>query len=157
MPERTPGMATPAPAGARPRLNPFALPSETTFRFVLLVVAVIATSLFIANWLYLSWGPADQAATLQRCLLEASEASDPFEARAILADCTGSSDRLNALSVIGGTAALMVVATIVYWLLPALKLRRRRLEPISEDELPEGCRPTVRVKTLERSSADWAS
>src|SRR4029077_9313685 len=35
-----------------PRLNPFAFPSDTTFRFVLLVVAVLGTTLFVWNWIY---------------------------------------------------------------------------------------------------------
>jgi Zn-dependent protease with chaperone function len=42
-----------------PRLNPFAFPSDTSFRFVLLIVAVVSASLFIYNWLYLS-APANK-------------------------------------------------------------------------------------------------
>jgi hypothetical protein len=37
---------------AHPRLNPFLFPSETTFRFILLFVALSGAILFIYHWLY---------------------------------------------------------------------------------------------------------
>ena len=36
----------------RPRLNPFAFPSDTTFRFALLVTAVLGATLYVWNWIY---------------------------------------------------------------------------------------------------------
>ena len=40
----------------QPRLNPFAFPSDTTFRFVLLVGAVLGTTLYVWNWIYFAVG-----------------------------------------------------------------------------------------------------
>jgi hypothetical protein len=37
-----------------PRLNPFAFPSDTDFRFVLLIVSVLGASLFIYRAVYFS-------------------------------------------------------------------------------------------------------
>ncbi len=34
------------------RLNPFAFPSDTTFRFVLFIVAIVGVSLFAFEWVY---------------------------------------------------------------------------------------------------------
>ena len=42
-----------------PRLSPFVLPSDTTFRFALLVVAVLGANLYVWNWLWIAVG-ADQ-------------------------------------------------------------------------------------------------
>ena len=35
----------------RPRLNPFAFPSDTAFRFGLLVTAVIGANLYVWEWI----------------------------------------------------------------------------------------------------------
>ncbi len=43
----------PPVAPHRPRLNPFAFPSDTDLRFMMLVVTVLGASLFIYNWICL--------------------------------------------------------------------------------------------------------
>ena len=50
-PITSPSVAAPA-APLRPRLNPFAFPSDTDFRLLLLIAAVIGSGLFIYNWVY---------------------------------------------------------------------------------------------------------
>ena len=43
------------------RLNPFVFPSDTTFRFALLVVAVLGANLYVWNWLWHALGSDGQA------------------------------------------------------------------------------------------------
>jgi hypothetical protein len=65
-----------ADSGTRrqPRLNPFIFPSDTDFRFVLLIVAVLGASLFIFNGLYYEFfGAQFQQSTFQ-CIETATEA-----------------------------------------------------------------------------------
>ena len=53
----------------RPRLNPFVFPSDTTFRFALLVTAVLGASLYVWNWIFFAVrDPSDQLAKLRDCL-----------------------------------------------------------------------------------------
>jgi hypothetical protein len=44
----------PSPVDEKRRLNPFVFPAETDFRFWLLVLAVLGTSLFTFEHLYFS-------------------------------------------------------------------------------------------------------
>ena len=39
----------------KPRLNPFAFPSDTDFRFVMLITATISASFLIYNFLYTAY------------------------------------------------------------------------------------------------------
>ena len=47
-------IANPQTPDRLPRLNPFAFPSDTDFRFVLLIVSVLGASLFIYSTVYFS-------------------------------------------------------------------------------------------------------
>lgn len=58
-----------------PRPNPFAFPSETAFRFALLVAAVLGATLYVWNWIWTVWGAgATEAST--RALACAREAQE---------------------------------------------------------------------------------
>ena len=50
--ERASPASSASPLGAR--LSPFVFPSDTTFRFLLLLVAVVGANLYIWNWLWLA-------------------------------------------------------------------------------------------------------
>lgn len=128
----------PAP---NPRLNPFAFPSDTTFRFVLLTVAVLTTSLFIFNWLYL-WRYGDES-PVPRCRQLASEAvpqARSVEEKAaelkVVARCLAPWDRRLSAWMYGGTAAVATAAVAIYLLTPAWKRRRRRLRPLTAEDAP---------------------
>jgi Zn-dependent protease with chaperone function len=117
---------------ARPELDPFAFPSDTTFRFLLLILAVIGTSLFAFNHLYLSIH--DSTATqLRDARLCIARSSSPAEARA----CFYALNHAAGAWTLGGLAVLMVVALIVYLVMPRWKLWRRRLEPLTAGDAPE--------------------
>src|SRR5438874_11306081 len=90
------------------RLNPFAFPSDTDFRFVLLIVSVLGASLLIYEALYNSL-PAN-AAPLQSC---------------------------RTTWVSGGVLLLLVVAGVMYWVYRAWKMRRYILGPLVAEDAPE--------------------
>jgi TPR repeat protein len=136
-----------APPVSRPRLNPFAYPSETTLRFVLLVIFVLCGSAV----LYGNLGPTDQGAVpcTSQVWSELSklDMSSPANAdgnakvvgrdvNPLLAHCAGSLRPVIAWKLCG-ICLVIVVATIFYYLYPTWKLRTGRLEPISASEVPE--------------------
>src|SRR5687768_6829314 len=134
------------PSGAQERrLNPFAFPSDTTFRFLLLVVSIVGVSLFLYNWLYFS--VSDNQAEIRRTLecveeqqaaLAVAATSDDLDAAASrFADCIDEINRPKAAFMLGGVAVLLATALAFFFAAPLVKLRRRRLEPFREDDAPD--------------------
>ncbi len=131
------------PEEQRPRLNPFVFPSDTTFRFALLVTAVLGANLYVWNWIFFAVrDPTDQLNQLRGCLalspfavgardLESfSAASEAFSA------CLDAAYRENVWWMLGGTAGLLLVALALVALAPHWIERRRRLEPLTEEDAP---------------------
>ena len=120
------------PSGEKePRLNPFAFPSDTTFRFFLLIVSIVGVSLFLYNWLYFS--VSDNRAEVRRTLACFGN-SRPLSrlprrpttrrrGRAV-PDCIDEINRPKAAFMLGGVALLLVTATAFFLLAPLVKLRR---------------------------------
>jgi Zn-dependent protease with chaperone function len=120
-----------SPEGERPELDPFAFPSDTTFRFVLLVLTVLSTSLFAFNSLYLT--THDSTAALranQECQQASSTAA---ESRA----CSDAFNHAIGAWKLEAVGVLVVVAVAVYLVMPWWKRRRRRLVPLSAEDAPE--------------------
>ena len=92
-----------------PRLNPFAFPSETDFRFILLVVAVVGASLFIYADLY------------NTVFLKIG---DHFSAGTCVA------------WMVGGSLFTLATAMGLYWGLPAWKIKHSGLRLLGEKEIP---------------------
>jgi Zn-dependent protease with chaperone function len=126
-----------AAVSRRPLLNPFALPSETTLRFILLVVAVLGTSLFISNWLYFS--VSDGAADLQAQVscTEAQRAlraaEGPLAGGPQLQRCLAPIKHRTGAGILVGTGAMVLLGVLLYLAWPAVKRRRRRLRPLAGD------------------------
>jgi Zn-dependent protease with chaperone function len=134
------------PSGAQqPRLNPFAFPSDTTFRFFLLVVSIVGVSLFLYNWLYfeVSDNQAEVRRTLacveeQQAALAVAATSDDLDAAASrFAECLDEINRPKAAFMLGGVAVLLAAALAFFFAAPLVKRRRRRLEPFREDDAPD--------------------
>jgi Zn-dependent protease with chaperone function len=135
------------PDTLRPRPNPFAFPSDTTFRFALLVAAVLGATLYVWNWMWTALG-ADtdkvNAAALA-CLAEAQSGSfvDGIDPLAI----ARSSDRFSACVqqtyrdatwwMIGGVALVLAVAAALTVIWPRLKERRAGFRPLETEDAPE--------------------
>src|SRR5262245_36103087 len=136
----------PAPSVSGRRVNPFAFPSETTLRFVLLVIFVLCGSARLYGDIE---DATDQA--VKQCasqlwselakLFAGAREADRLEEMshrdlALLKQCTAMG-RPEVLWKIGGMCVVMAVAAIFYFMYPAWKLRIGRLEPISSSGLPE--------------------
>lgn len=136
------------PTMRSPRLNPFAFPSDTDFRFILLIVSVLGASLFIYSTVYFSipvtrnyWLDVQNQCWSIRPQPPANpeEYANPEFKAAQLAfeQCRAPAERSNALWILGGTLILLAGAVLIYWTYPARKIRREHLVPLSAEDAPE--------------------
>ncbi|MGD8405201.1 MAG: M48 family metalloprotease [Anaerolineales bacterium] len=135
-------MSTNSQSGNRSsRLNPFVFPSDTDFRFVLLIVSVIGVSLIIYQLLY-NTIPGVLARSLEtqaRCKEKAMSVY-PYNVlaqRDAFEQCMVPADRVRALGVFGAVVILFIVAGFIYWLIPTWKMWRSHLQPLSAEDAPE--------------------
>ena len=131
-----------------PRLNPFALPTDTTSRFALLVVAVLSASLFAYMLLSFALPSTQERLVRAEQCAEARVAATPVPPTAgendrtrivdqARLDCRRPVLRWEALIVGAGVGALTLIAVGLYALVPTWKIRRRRLVPLEEEDAPE--------------------
>ncbi len=124
-----------SPADGR-RLDVFALPAETTFRFILLVLVTLAAGFFVADWLFWSLGGDNQEIqTTLRCgrLVNDLGAGNRLQAAPILAACTDPIQHRSGLAAIAGAVAILGVGGLLCCVAPAIRMRRRRLRPLRGD------------------------
>jgi Zn-dependent protease with chaperone function len=132
------------------RLNPFCLPSDTGCRFVLLIVTVFGSSLFVYNALALhklsvqayqgclALGPS--AAELSSSTGGPLELKDPSALIAksqALASCVRGVQRGSAIWMFAGLAVLLLATLSIVWFIPTVKARRGRLVPLPSEDAPE--------------------
>ena len=115
----------------RPRLNPFAFPSDTAFRFGLLVVAVLGANLYVWQWISTVNRDfsSDREAALA-CLGQTANGADAFSA------CVAGLYRYQVAWMLLGTLGLLVVAAALLGLTPWWIERRRKLRPLTEADAP---------------------
>ena len=132
--------------GRTRRLNPFAFPSDTDFRFAILIFSVLGASVFIYGYLYLTIPIASEFTTVMsgQCLT-AAQAASPGDTVADLAafasayeQCAAPIDRIQVEWVGLGLALLFSTAGVIYWALPAWKIWRGGLVPLHADNTPPG-------------------
>ena len=140
-----------APPRTLARLDPFLYPSDTTFRFVLLVVAVLGASLFIYNALYFNV-IADNSrdiATYESCLAESQlgqgipqalasgNLDEPGRQSDAFQSCIAPVEQRKAGWILGGVGLVLVSALAFYLAYPYAKIRRGRLRRLTERDAPE--------------------
>jgi Zn-dependent protease with chaperone function len=139
-------MSEPAPverdAGRRPVrrwrtsavLSPRALPTDTSVRFLLLIAAVIAASLYLyeALWVVLR-GEAFLDPALD-CGTGHPGAADPTVLLGPQGECRSGTDPEQATFAVAGTVLVLLAAYGVYRLLPLLRTRRSRLVQLDQDD-----------------------
>ncbi len=130
------------------RLDPFLFPWDTDFRFVLLTIAIISTSLFVFNWLFSSFnstyfqemilGCADTTGIVQNSGGTPQDQinQDATAARAAQV-CLEPLEQRQATWALGGIAILLVVTGVVYWLTPLVLIRRQHLQLLAGEDAPE--------------------
>ena len=131
------------PLGAR--LSPFVFASDTTFRFLLLLVAVFGANLYIWNWLWLAVGidQREQAEAYFACTLgneAAISSASTVEARSAASDalsaCLQDANSSLAYWMVGGTLLLVVVASTFLLLTPSVIKWRRRFRALERRDAP---------------------
>ncbi|MFG2715087.1 M48 family metalloprotease [Streptomyces goshikiensis] len=126
-------------AAAGPRrtplpLSPFSLPSGTTFRFALLVIAVSGTVFSVGLfWVRPFLGDRAVGVEAARACVEkytAGAASGDAEAARHLALCGGLSDSGLLWIQLGVLGCFWTLVALVYWILPGWRIRRRGYGPL---------------------------
>lgn len=136
------GSAAAVSGAAATRGSVFVLPASTTFRFSLLIAAVVVSSSMIYEAIYLATprGPA-LATLIHECLARAlasnprgliAQASALGRARA----CRAGAERVVGLWVLLGIGMLVVLAGALYWIQPWWYRRRMHLAPLTSQEAP---------------------
>ncbi len=129
----------------QPRLNPFVFPSDTTFRFALLLVAVLGANLYVWNWLWIAIGSdSREVGSAYLACTNAHQAA--LDSNIDIDTFTAANDAFNACLrdvqlplawwMVGGTGLLLAVAVAILLLMPRWIVRRRRLRPLTREEAP---------------------
>jgi Zn-dependent protease with chaperone function len=136
-----------APAVRTPRLNPFAFPSETTLRFVLLVIFVLCGSARLYGHIEDKTTQAQMqcasqlVSTMSEPILSSPDAGriDEMVVKELvpqLERCVAIA-RPEVLWKISGICLVIMVAAVIYLAYPAWKLKTGRFEPIGASGLSE--------------------
>jgi Zn-dependent protease with chaperone function len=145
-----------APPERRPRLNPFAFPSDTVFRFGLLVTAVVGANLYVWQWIaiafvdqrtFLADARACQALTDLSSLERFTASSDAYTA------CVTELFRYQVGWMLGGTAGLLVAGAAFMLAMPLWITRRRHLQPLTAEDAPAAIEE-VRTLALEQGISE---
>lgn len=123
----------------RPRLNPFAFPSDTAFRFGLLVAAVLGANLYVWQWISSSSRDLQEDRSAALACLQLSPSGAPTteqfaSAANAYSACVAQLYRFQVGWMLGGTAALLLVAAAIMLAMPLWIARRRRLQPLSAED-----------------------
>lgn len=109
-----------------PRLNPFLFPSDTSLRFALLLISVAGSALLFYQSMFNAFSRAEFARLGLACPEPPFACFDPYEFR-------------QALVMLGGVVLVLATGAVLYWLVPAWKIRRDRLQPVQDQDV-EGLR-----------------
>ncbi|RKH14432.1 hypothetical protein D7V97_03175 [Corallococcus sp. CA053C] len=133
--------------GVSPRLDAFAFPSNTSLRFVLLLVSVLGASTFFFRTLPVGAVPDEACmqtsfqsaeAQLQGAMARLTTADPPVEMTSpVEAACMRPYVKALTLRISVGMALLLGVSAVLFWLLPAWTLRRKGLVPLKGAQFPE--------------------
>jgi Zn-dependent protease with chaperone function len=147
-------LASEASRHARPDV--LAYPSPTTSRYLIFVAALLASGLFVGNYVHsMVWGDSWQQ-TVSVCLNRTADAppSALVESSRAFESCTAGVERTRALVTALGAVAVGAAGVGLMWLAPVVVTRRRRLRPLPAPlsgaaerfaELARGAGVTARV------------
>jgi Zn-dependent protease with chaperone function len=124
----------------RPRLNPFAFPSDTAFRFGLLVAAVVGANLYVWQWIARTTRHKEDAAGALACLdfsPAGAVSTEQFTAATdAFSTCVAHLYRYQVSWMLGGTGALLLAAIALMLAAPLWITRRRHLQPLTGEDAP---------------------
>ena len=121
------------------RLNPFAFPSDTTFRFLLFIAAIIGVSLLAFDWLYSQFADLGaEAQGLYQCLLGMNAPVGQLptdDQQSTFLACMADVNEARRTAVVAGVVALLLGGVVAYGV--AVAVLRRRYRPLREADAPE--------------------
>ena len=120
----------PAPTTPAERDAVVALPSETTLRFVLLVGALVASILVVAESAYYTVRADHVRTSIANCELETAELADPEIKSDAVADCRRHDERQRVLWTLATLGVAVGVAAVGVAAFPVLRRSRRRLRAV---------------------------
>ena len=127
-----------AEALPRVRLNPFAFPSETTFRFLLFMAGIVGFSVLGFDWVFTTLTNARaEAVALGECvrgLPVGGEVATNAQLEAFRA-CKAAVQEGRRLFILAGVAVLLAVAAVIYAM--TIARRRRKFRQLARDDAPE--------------------
>ncbi|KOV29548.1 M56 family metallopeptidase [Streptomyces sp. H021] len=146
-------MPTPAtpkvPARATPP-EPSGLSAGTTFRFLLLITALLGASVFVYNLVYLALAPgADRAQEVyEQCSAAAGRTGGNGAFLDSFLTCTAEYERTKAPWVLAGIALLLALAGLLYWADPKVHVRRHDLTAFAPEADAEQAALVARLHEL---------
>ena len=132
----------PGAVAAGSRNSVFALPVSTSFRFALLIAAVVASSIFVYSGIYMATPRGAAWLSLARTCLSKALPGRPSGwsgyARGLekAAACRSGAEHAQALWVLLGIGVLVVLAGAIYWAQPWWYRRRMHLDPLTGQDAP---------------------
>ncbi|MFI7494517.1 M48 family metalloprotease [Kocuria sp. M4R2S49] len=115
------------------RLNVLSYPSPTTGRYILFLVALVASGLFVGSWLFNEVNGDAWARIVAGCQETAASAGVGSSPEAVLARveaaqrCAAPAERVRGVWHVGGAAAVAIGGLVVLRAMPSLVRRRRGL------------------------------
>lgn len=120
------------------RLNPFAFPSDTTFRFLLFIAAIVGVSLLAFDWVYNAFADTRaEFAALEQCVLQNpfSLENPPTETQnEAFRACTAAANSTRLPVVVLGVLLLLAGGVVAYVI--AMWQVRRRYRPLAHRDAP---------------------
>jgi len=132
----------PADGSAGTRGSVFALPARTSFRFALLIAAVVISSVMVYGAIYGATPRGAALAALIRVCQARALAPHPNGLSAVARalgqarGCRAGAERVDGLWVLLGIGVLGVLSGAIYWVQPWWYRRRMHLTPLTGDESP---------------------
>lgn len=124
-----------------PRPNPFAIPSGTFVRFILLIAvsSVAALASLSQDTAVMLGVHADEVITYQQCVARAQHAAVTQRQinELLLQHCYDPRSDVGLWPDVIALGLFWFVALVAYWCLPRWRIRRRRLRPLTTDQFPE--------------------
>jgi Zn-dependent protease with chaperone function len=125
-----------------PRLNPFAFPSDTSYRFILLIIFVVCGSLILYGELWSIFYSnrafeRDVIALVQNLIQNLSAWPNTLHSMEKLAQHVQPFYRGIVRWRISGVVLTLTLATAIYWYMPAWKIRCKRLQPLTRQDQPD--------------------
>lgn len=129
--------------GYQARFNPFLFSPNTNFRFALLVLAIVGSSLFIYETLFFQTFANEYFQAIQDCIQEANrlhpgETLDEVNLANQHANrCNEKDEQRQAQWILSRFVLLLVLAVVIYLLMPIWRIWRDKLTAFSAEDDPE--------------------